>query len=515
MYYRVAVVAGVFILALIRPAQAVTLEWVQQLGITRHDVARSVSADGSGNVYIAGLSYDSRLGASTPLDAFVAKYDPAGSLQWLRQLGDPSGVTAAHAVSADRKGNVYISGNTHVSLGGPNAGSDDAFLAKYDAAGNLQWTRQLGSSDRDGAGGVSADGLGNVYISGNTSGELVAPNPTGQNGFLSKYDDAGQLQWTKQIGGSEATRAHTVSLDDMGNVYTTGETFGSLSGPNAGGLDIFLAKYDAAGNALWMRQRGTSEHDYANDVSADRLGNVYVAGDSKGSLGGSYVGGAYDGFLAKYDTAGELQWTRQIGTPYDDRATGVAPDGLGNLYVTGTTEGDLLGATSGLKYVYIAKFDSLGARQWITQMEVTRRSSAFGVSTDGLGTVYISGIVYSGDTDDSLGRAFVAKYRDVPSGDFNNDGTVEAADYVVWRNGLGSTYSQADYDAWRANFGRSDAGAASVATADLSSSGNSAVPEPTALLLAGLSLAPLARRVPGVNRCAAGAHRRRAITAAG
>ena len=111
-------------------------------------------------------------------------------------------MTASYGVSADGLGNVYISGYTYGSLGGPNAGSDDAFVSKYDAAGTLQWTRQLGTSAIDRSYGVSADGLGNVYISGYTSGSLGGPNAGGNDAFVSKYDAAGTLQWTRQLGTS-------------------------------------------------------------------------------------------------------------------------------------------------------------------------------------------------------------------------------------------------------------------------------------------------------------------------
>jgi len=89
-------------------------------------------------------------------------------------------------VSADGLGNVYISGETFRSLDGTNAGDDDAFVTKYDAAGNIQWTRQLGTSSRDESSGVSADGLGNVYFSGTTSGSLGRANNGNPDAFLAK-----------------------------------------------------------------------------------------------------------------------------------------------------------------------------------------------------------------------------------------------------------------------------------------------------------------------------------------
>ncbi len=135
----------------------------------------------------------------------------------------PAKLTSSYGVSADGLGNVYISGYTDGSLGGPNAGGTSMrFSAKYDASGTLQWTRQLGTSGSDCGYGVSADGLGNVYISGYTEGSLGGPNAGGWDAFVSKYDASGTLQWTQQLGTSELDYGGGVSADGLGNVYISG-----------------------------------------------------------------------------------------------------------------------------------------------------------------------------------------------------------------------------------------------------------------------------------------------------
>ena len=114
---------------------------------------------------------------------------PAPStVDWIRQLGT-SDFDTSWGVSADSLGNVYISGRTRGSLGGQNAGLSDAFVSKYDAAGTLLWTEQLGTSSSDASYGVSADSLGNVYISGSTRGSLGGPNAGGSDAFLVKLSD--------------------------------------------------------------------------------------------------------------------------------------------------------------------------------------------------------------------------------------------------------------------------------------------------------------------------------------
>lgn len=114
---------------------------------------------------------------------------------WNRQLGTAA-FDASRGISADSLGSISISGETDGSLNGSNAGSTDAFLSKYDAAGNLVWTRQFGTSNADTSYGVSADGLGNAYVTGFIDGGSVAPpNPAAFDAFVGKYDASGNLVW--------------------------------------------------------------------------------------------------------------------------------------------------------------------------------------------------------------------------------------------------------------------------------------------------------------------------------
>jgi hypothetical protein len=82
----------------------------------------------------------------------------------------------------------------------------------------------------------------------------------------------------------------------------------------------------------------------------------------------------------------------------------------------------------------------------------------------------------SGDSSSSAQLEFSAIAVPNLPGDFNNDGVVDAADYVVWRQGLDTTYTQDDYDVWRANFGQTTATASGANV-------NSAVPEPATVIL--------------------------------
>ncbi len=414
MFARQSLVWLVAVSAAVRAAQAedpYEIAWVRQLGTSGVDHAYGVSADGLGNVYVSGSASGSLVGPDGRDGAFLTKYDAAGNLLWTQQLGTKQFMTISYGVSADGLGNVYISGSTWGSLGGPRAGWEDAFVSKYDAAANLLWTRQLGTVNNDGSTAVSADGLGNVYISGITELSLGGPNAGKEDAFVSKYDAAGNFLWTRQLGTSDVDCSHGVSADSLGNVFICGWTYGSLGGPEAGDHDAFVSKYDAAGNLLWARQLGTSDIDEAHGVAADGLGNVYISGETWGSLEGPKVGLVPDAFVSKYDAAGSLLWTRQLGTSNWDESYGASADGLGNVYVSGRTRGSLGGANVGWGDAFVSKYDAVGNLLWTQQLGTSEEDRSLAVSADGLGNVYIAGY-----TEGSLGApnagwhdAFTAK----------------------------------------------------------------------------------------------------------
>ncbi|TWT31024.1 Beta-propeller repeat protein [Posidoniimonas corsicana] len=393
---------------------AVTLDWIKQIGSAGRDDSWGTSADGLGNVYISGYTEGDLGGPNAGIsDAFVSKFNSAGDLLWTRQLGSIAN-DYSRGVSADGLGNVYVSGHTRGDLGGVNAGSYDVFLSKFDSAGNLLWTEQLGSNASDEDWGVTADRLGGVYVSGSTAGALGAENFGSYDGFVSKYDSDGKLLWTEQIGLSRIDQSFGVSSDGLGNVYISGFTFGSLGGANAGQTDAFVSKYDASGNRLWVQQLGTVGLDESNSVSVDGLGNVYISGSTEGDLGGMHAGGTRDVFLSKLDQAGNLLWTRQLGTSRLDVNGGVSADRFGNVYLSGHTSGDLANANAGPSDAFLAKYDDEGNLVWTEQFGTTRIDSGFRVSVDGFGGVYLSGRTDGSLSGPNAGSsdAFLAKFSD-------------------------------------------------------------------------------------------------------
>jgi len=286
------------------------------------------------------------------LDIFVVKYDSGGAKQWTKQLGT-SQIDHAHGIATDSSGNVYVTGNTSGDLDGSNAGSYDLFVVKYDSGGAKQWTKQLGTSDYDYAHDIATDSSGNVYVTGSTEGALDGSNAGSSDLFVVKYDSGGAKQWTKQLGTSSEDHAYGIATDSSGNVYVTGFTRGDLDG-SVGNRDFFVVKYNSGGAKQWTKQLGTSQTDHAHGIATDSSGNVYVTGNTTGDLDGSNAG-SYDLFVVKYDSGGAKQWTKQLGTSSHDGATGIATDSSGNVYVTGNTTGDLDGSNAGSSDLFVMK----------------------------------------------------------------------------------------------------------------------------------------------------------------
>lgn len=344
--------------------------------------------------------------AAAVLLAFIAgagATEAPYTVGWRQQFGSAAD-DQAHAVSVDAAGNIYMAGYTKGALAeGPSAGLNDAFLAKYSAAGTLQWTAQLGTSSDDYARGVAVDAGGNVYVAGYTYGNL-AGRVGNYDAFLTKYNADGVSQWTQQVGTTAADTGCAITLDGASGVYLTGDTRGGLSGTNAGQNDAHLIKYSADGAWQWSRQLGSSLYDYSYGAAASGSG-IYIAGYTSDALPGQTSAGNYDAYLARYDANGTLAWTRQMGTTGTERGFALAADGAGGVYLAGQTDGAMNGTNAGDFDIFLARIDESGTRTWTRQAGSTLWDRALGVAADSAGNVYLTGETNGALAGDSAGYA--------------------------------------------------------------------------------------------------------------
>ncbi len=331
--------------------------WTTQIGTSSRDDSYSVAVAASGDVYISGKTRGDLGGANAGwYDASLSKFDSSGNELWTTQIGTSDG-DESRSVAVAASGDVYISGRTEGDLGGPSAGGRDAFLSKFDASGNEVWTTQIGTSSSDYSESVAVAASGDVYISGGTYGDLGGMSAGLDDAFLSKFDSSGNELWTRQIGTNGYDRSYSVAVDASGDVYISGETRGDLGGPNAGYSDAFLSKFDPSGNELWTTQIGTGGSDWACSVAVDASGDVYISGQTTGDLGGTRAG-HWDAFLSKFDPSGNELWTTQIGTSaFYNTSSSIAVDASGDVYISGYTEGDLGGPNAGGGDAFLVKYE--------------------------------------------------------------------------------------------------------------------------------------------------------------
>ncbi|HET7543857.1 MAG TPA: SBBP repeat-containing protein [Polyangiaceae bacterium] len=352
--------------------------------------AYAVTVDSAGNVYVAGGTKGAFGGPNGGTsDVFVRKFDAKGGTLWTKQFGT-SADDQATGVAVDATGNVYVTGPTYGALEGASAGSSDGFLRKLDASGTTLWTRQFGTVGPETPKSLVLDSSGNAYIAGSTY-------PTGGQGsgdpFVRKFDASGATVWAKQFGGADEDEAMAVAVDGSGNVYVGGYTSDLIPASSQGQRDAFVRKLDSTGATVWTRQFGTSENDFVYAMRVDGDGNLY-AGGSTGALLGSASAGGDDGFLRKFDKNGTALWTQQFGTPTSDSSYALGVDGSNNVYAVGSTMGVLSGSNAGGNDIFVRKLDPSGSVLWTKQIGTANDDTALGAVADALGNVFVVGYAY-------------------------------------------------------------------------------------------------------------------------
>jgi hypothetical protein len=300
--------------------------WTRQFGsptvptIDNINTPFALDVDASGSVFVTGVS--TRSDGPTVIDVtddfWVTKYDTNGARQWFTEYGTPAlpnsldDFDEPYAVTVSNDGSVYAAGWTFGNFGGTNQGAYDVVISKLNPQGQVQWVKQLGTSDYEWIWGLDTDSQGNVYAGGWTLGSLGGANAGSYDAFITKYNSSGDRLWTRQLGSTGDDQLFALEVSANNQIFVAGYTDGNLGGTNAGNYDVWAASYDINGNRSWLRQFGTPELDQANAISADNQGNVFISGITQGSLGGSNAG-SFDSYVAKLNAATGA--TLSFGTP--------------------------------------------------------------------------------------------------------------------------------------------------------------------------------------------------------
>ena len=236
---------------------------------------------------------------------------------------------------------------------------------------------------------TAVDASGNVYVIGTATGNFTNQlNQGTQDVYLTKYDSAGNVIFQNLLGSGGSANGYGLALDPSGGVVVTGASTADLTTTSVadGNNDSFVARYDSSGNQTWIKQIQTLATNQSNAVSIDASGNITIGGSVSGGVigAGQTAQGKADAFLAQFDSKGKLLAENQFGTSGNDSvaATATAPDG--SLYVASTQNGHAILA----KY---AGGDITAAPAWTQDLGDLAAGGGIGGLTVAGGKIYVSG----------------------------------------------------------------------------------------------------------------------------
>lgn len=240
-------------------------------GGTSEDIGTGVAMDSKNNIYLSGYTHS--FGVSD-YDAFLVKYNTVGTLLWYITWGGEY-ADAGTGVAIDSENNIYLCGET----GSFGSGGYDAFLAKYTSNGIQLWNTTWGGASDDEGFGVAVDSENNVYLSGYTQSFGAGSN----DAFLVKFNVNGTQIWNTTWGGISNDRGYDVVSDRKNNVYLCGETMSF----GVGNGDAFLVKYNTNGSQLWNATWGGTNYDGSDGAVVDSDNNIFICGKTESFGAGS------------------------------------------------------------------------------------------------------------------------------------------------------------------------------------------------------------------------------------
>ncbi|CAD5252326.1 MULTISPECIES: MBG domain-containing protein [unclassified Imperialibacter] len=458
-----------------------------------------INADSQGNIYISGeFPADLNFGSvalewdGEAADIYFAKYDSDLNFIFAKKLNGEF-IIDSNASAVDQDGNLIVAGYFAVTIDmDPENGvfnleidksSFNSFIGKYSLDGGFKWAAQLGNipaiSTMDSGNDIEIDEEGNVYVTGYFGGltdfdpgegvaELV--NEFGSSLFLAKYDKFGNLIFAKGNGSNNSfSFGEDLALDGEGNIWVTGTFIGDTDFDLGAGVnivsgnsqnDIFLAKYDNAGELIFVKTIAGTNYEYVEGLVIGSDGSALITGRFQGTVDfdpgpGERLltsAGSYDIFLAKYSTTGDIVFALSMGGSNSQGATSVNVDSNGDIIMTGyylgTSDFDPGVGTFQLVPIgptnsFIAKYNADGSLIFAKPLGGNRYTNTSSVLIDSKDNILLVGD-YSGTTDFDLGDGVsyisVSGVNDVFLAKYNTNGNLIFAEKIGGAYGVGLTY---------------------------------------------------------------------------
>jgi hypothetical protein len=344
-----------------------------------------------------------------------------------------------------------------LTLGEARTNVDAGLIGAFPSFG---WAVGPGSTGTEAGQAIATDAAGNVYVTGQFEGTVdFDPGPAavnlislgGNDVFVAKYSPSGALVWARQAGGTNDEVGFGITVDCVGNVYTTGQFRGradfdpgpgTLNRTSLGDTDIFVWKLDRDGNLVWAHRQGDRGPDAGRAIAVDGQGNVHTTGSFTGEVDfdpGSatfFVTSAStnDAFVWKLHSDGSFVWARPLASRDQAEGFGIALDSQDNVYTTGSflDTADVGITSNGGRDIFVWKLSRDGLLVWARSAGSTGIDGGTAIAVDQFGNAYTTGrFAGNVDFDPAAGP---------PANLISNNSTGDA---FVWRLNSNGTYGWA------------------------------------------------------------------------
>ncbi len=438
-------------------AQVMAPAWVATLGSNGTERGTAIALDDDGHIYLTGsftntVDFDPgpavvNLTSAGGNDIYVAKFTLEGALVWARSMGGPNN-DGPLSIALDAQGNVYTTGGFcgtadfdpgpgTFTMTAATTGETDIFVSKLDPDGNFVWAKGVvGGTWWDHGYAITIDPEGNVVVAGRfyfqggprdfDPGPGVHLLTAGHEDiFVLKLTNDGDFLWAVNFGTApHESRAHSVVVDDQGNIYTSGYFRGTVDfdpGPDTANLtsvgtwNVFYHKLDTDGNFVWVRSipvTTTTYHSeprgYGRKIILDHQGHLLATGRFSGTIdfdpgpgtAEMTAVGNHDIYVIKFTTDGDLVWARSMGGSGYDEGFGIAAGVEGAIHVVGIFNntadldpgpGVYEVVSAGNDEMFVLSLDAAGDLTRAGMMGGTGADQANAVVVDAAGALYVAG----------------------------------------------------------------------------------------------------------------------------
>jgi len=340
--------------------------WDKTIGGNFADYFKSIQQTSDGGYILGGDSYSDMSGNKTEnnvggWDLWIVKIDASGNIQWDNTIGG-SLDDMLSSVKQTNDGGYIVLSSSYSGISGdktednwdPSSNSNDYWIIKLDASGNIQWQNDIGGLSEDYATSIQQTSNGG-YIIGGFSGSDIGGDKTedvhsSEDWWVVKIDASGNIEWQNTIGGTYHDILVSLQQTNDGGYILGGHSESNATGDKTenthGQYDYWVMKIDAAGNIQWQNDIGGNLDDLLYSIKQTNDGGYILGGYSQSSATGdktdNSLGGA-DYWVVKIDTIGNIEWQNTIGGSNEDRLTSLQQTNDGNYILAGYSWSNISG----------------------------------------------------------------------------------------------------------------------------------------------------------------------------